>query len=196
MHQNEFRLVAQGLLSKYDGTPLLSRWQEAISFGAGLEATDYWIRDSGNIVNIVWLNSDGIRDITMVYGVRVPADIVDDEESSPAEELNFDQEDYEEYDYVEEGYEESHPEDTYHAPTESMFNFMPLRSINSIEVREGQHVAFRMGIGATGDKLVHLIPNVGAGNIGHLYWVADSPSEAAELEHFLNSVLSAYISTF
>ena len=185
MHENEFRLVAQGLLNKYDGTPLLSRWQEAISFGAGLEATDFWIRDSGNIVNIVWLNSDGIRDITMIYGLSVPADIVDEEESSTDVELDFD----------EEGHDESDSQDSNDVPTESMFNFMPLRSINSVEVREGQHVALRMGIGASGNKLVHLIPNVGAGNIGHLYWVADSPSEAAELEHFLTSVLSAYLST-
>jgi hypothetical protein len=91
--------------------------------------------------------------------------------------------------------EEGDIEDLEEVVTESMFNFMPLRSINSIEVREGQHIAFRMGIGATGNKLVHLIPNVGAGNIGHLYWVADSPSETEELERFLTSVLSAYTSS-
>ena len=190
MHEDEFRLVAQGLLNKYDGTPLLSRWQEAISFGAGLEATDFWIRDSGNIVNIVWLNSDGIRDITMIYGLSVPADIVDEEESSTDEELAVDEEGHDE-----EEHDESDSEDSYDVSTESMFNFMPLISINSVEVREGQHIAFQMGIGASGNKLVHLIPNVGAGNIGHLYWVADSPSEAEELEHFLSSVLSVYVST-
>jgi hypothetical protein len=180
LHENEFRLVAQGILNKYDGTPLLSRWQEAVSFGTGLEATDYWIRDSGGIVNIVWLNSDGIRDITMIHQQGILED-------SGEEELGSDEADGEGASIDEEG--------SYEVPTESMFNFMPLRSINSVEVREGQHIAFRMGIGASGNKLVHLIPNVGAGNIGHLYWVADSPSEAEELEHFLNSVLSAYISS-
>ena len=183
LQENEFRLVAQGLLNKYDGTALLARWQEAISFGVGIEAADYWIRDSGGIVNIVWLNSDGIRDITMVYQQDMSDASAEVEESLVDEEDEGNDE------------EEGDIEDLEEVVTESMFNFMPLRSINSIEVREGQHIAFRMGIGATGNKLVHLIPNVGAGNIGHLYWVADSPSETEELERFLTSVLSAYTSS-
>ena len=65
MQDADFQLNIQSLLSKYDGTPLQSRWQEAISFGSGFAASDYWIRDSDDVVNIVWLNSDGIRDIGM-----------------------------------------------------------------------------------------------------------------------------------
>ena len=188
MQDNDFILVAQQLLSKYDGTPLLSRWQEAITFGAGVDATDYWSRDSGDIVNIVWLNSDGIRDITMI----LRSALSNDEESETEEE---EPESHEE-DYDREVLEETDSEGIDDAHLESMFNFIPLRSINSIEVREGRSIASRMGIGATGDKLVHVIPNVGAANMGHLYWVANSSSEAEELGHFVKSVLTAYINAF
>lgn len=190
MHEREFRLVVQGLLGKYDGTPLLSRWQEAISFGAGIEATDYWIRDSGHIMNIVWLNHDGIRDITMVNYPAPVEHLVEDEGLENAEELENDEE---EIAADEEGSENDDEEETDRSSTESMFNFILLRNISSIEVREGDNIAFRMGIGASGSKLVHVIPNGGTGNIGHLYWVADSPTEGDELEHFLTSVLSAYL---
>ena len=50
---------------KYDGTPLWDRWEETTCFGAGQEATDYWIRDSDGLVNVVWINGDGIRDIAL-----------------------------------------------------------------------------------------------------------------------------------
>jgi hypothetical protein len=78
----DFQLVVQALLSKYDGTPLQPRWQEAISFGSGLAASDYWVRDSDNAVNIVWLNADGLRDVGMI---RNPAR----GEASPAWETSF-----------------------------------------------------------------------------------------------------------
>ncbi len=52
------------ILIKYKDTPLVSRWQEAIAFGEGEKASSYWIRDTEDVVNIVWLNKNGIRDIT------------------------------------------------------------------------------------------------------------------------------------
>ncbi len=173
MYKREFRSVVQDLLKKYDRTPLLARWREAISFGAGMEETAYWIRDSGNVTNIVWLNPDGIRDITLVR-YSVPAEELSDKGKGSEEDSQIDTE---------------NPDST-----ESMFNFIPLRNISSVEVREAPNVAFQMGLGVSGDKLVHVIPNSGgSSNTGDLYWVASSQSENQELEHFLNSVLSAYL---
>jgi len=59
-----FESLVKTILDKYKSTTLSNRWQEAISFGAGAQANAFWIRDSADVVNIVWLNSDGIRDIT------------------------------------------------------------------------------------------------------------------------------------
>lgn len=56
------------ILEKYRTTPLVERWREAISFGSGVHASAYWIRDSADAVNVVWIASDGIRDITLVPG--------------------------------------------------------------------------------------------------------------------------------
>ena len=82
MQDTDFQLVMQALLNKYDGTPLQSRWQEAISFGSGLVASDYWIRDSADVVNVVWLNADGVRDVGMIR-------YVDREDVSPVWETSF-----------------------------------------------------------------------------------------------------------
>ena len=81
MRDSEFRVITRSLLGKYEGTPLVNRWQEAISFGAGLSASDYWIRDSGGAVNIVWLNPDGIRDVAMTWDEEVLTDTPDYETS-------------------------------------------------------------------------------------------------------------------
>lgn len=54
----------QELLSKYANTPLVERWKDATSFGAGEHADAYFIRDAPDSVNVIWLNTDGIRDIT------------------------------------------------------------------------------------------------------------------------------------
>lgn len=77
MENADFQIAVQSLLNKYDGTTLQLRWQEAISFGSGSTISDYWIRDSDNAVNIVWLNSDGIRDVGMIdYVPRESASLV------------------------------------------------------------------------------------------------------------------------
>jgi hypothetical protein len=59
-----FEQEVKAILAKYKDEVLAERWQEAIAFGEGMKARSYWIRDSEDVVNIVWLNSDGIRDIT------------------------------------------------------------------------------------------------------------------------------------
>jgi hypothetical protein len=161
MGEREFRLVVQGLLNRYDGTPLLDRWQEATSFGAGKEAADYWIRDTGGVTNIVWLNSDGVRDVTMIH----------DQEGDAAGNGDDD------------GVPESFPE--------SMFNFLPLRNISTIEIRAGTDIARQMGLTVSGDKLVRIIPK--SANAGQLYWVAGTPTESQDLDRFAKSVFSAYV---
>jgi hypothetical protein len=59
----DFKRIAMQILNKYPSSDLSKRWQEAVSFGEKDIAQSYWIRDSEDVVNIVWLNSDGIRDI-------------------------------------------------------------------------------------------------------------------------------------
>ena len=173
MSDREFILLVQRLLGKYDGTPLLSRWQEAISFGASREAVDFWIRDTGGVTNVVWLNSDGIRDIALVQLPAVHEEI--HEPDNEEEEIRIGQN------------EEAEGFLSY----ESMFNFLPLRSISTIEVREGPNIAIQMGLRVSGNKLVHVIPNTAG--LGQLFWVADSPSENEDLDRFAKSVLSAYV---
>ena len=79
-------------------------------------------------------------------------------------------------DNAEEYNEENECAGSFAVPTESKFDCMSLRSINSSEGREDERVIIRIWIGATGNKLVHVILNVGAGNIAQLDWVADSTS--------------------
>lgn len=64
MSSTAFETRAKALLQVYKGTALQERWAEATSFGAAKQAKAFWIRDSEDVVNIVWLNEDGIRDIT------------------------------------------------------------------------------------------------------------------------------------
>ena len=61
-----FRSTVETLLGRYEESALIDRWDEAISFGARSEANAFWIRESEDVVNIVWLNRDGIRDITFL----------------------------------------------------------------------------------------------------------------------------------
>lgn len=181
MYDTEFRLIVQRLLGKYDGTPLQARWQEAISFGAGIAASDYWIRDSDNVVNIVWLNSDGIRDVAMVI---MPV---------PSEQL-WDADDEDEEEYHDEGEDDDDDGDYQDLIEyrEAMFNFVPLKSIASFEVREGNGIARQYGLAVSGDKLVNVILNT---SVGHLYWVANSGDEIEHLDRFFQSVLTAYLHT-
>lgn len=66
MSSAAFKRKVKTILQAYEGTALQKRWAEAISFGAADQAKAFWIRDSEDVVNIVWLNDDGIRDITLL----------------------------------------------------------------------------------------------------------------------------------
>ena len=125
MNRTFLRLL-KPILSKYSETTLAARWREATSFGAGSDFLAFWVRDSGYVVNIVWLNSDGIRDITLLMY---------------AEEAQTDNE----------GANGEVPEHAHY--NESMFNFLPLSNIIAFEVREGPNVAHQFGLGVNGKKL-------------------------------------------
>ena len=64
MSNKKFEEVAEAILTKYETVSLRKRWEEATSFGTRASAIAYWIRDSEDVVNIVWLSPNSIRDIT------------------------------------------------------------------------------------------------------------------------------------
>ena len=64
MNNTKFIKVVERVLAKYQDTPLRDRWEEAVSFGTQANAVAYWVRDSEDVVNIVWLSPNSIRDIT------------------------------------------------------------------------------------------------------------------------------------
>jgi hypothetical protein len=139
-----FEQATKLTLAKYKGTPLVMRWEEAIAFGEGIKAHSYWIRDSKDLVNIVWLNSDGIRDITL---------------------------------------------DT--LSSESMFNFVPLKSIRTIEVRHKENIAKQL-LKVEGSYVIHVIIT---GTSGDIWWVAENDESQLRLESFLTTVFESYSKT-
>jgi|GEM_PF-5373654 len=149
MPRLSFARIAQDLLSRHQATSLYDRWKEAISFGEGAKATHFYVHEATDVVNIIWLNGDGIRDITFL-----PKN-------------------------------EEEPE-----PAQAMFNFVPLTSIVTLEVREAPNIA-QLLIGVDGDIIVQVI--VPSSPIGQLYWVALGQQETAELKRFLTAVLSAMV---
>ena len=103
----------------------------------------FWVRDTSDAVNIVWLNNDGIRDITYL-------------------------------------------------PTtgESMFNFIRLDNIATFELREGENVAAKLGIGVSGILVVLVLPRAPR---GETFWVTSTEEEAQALRRFYAAVLQAYV---
>lgn len=136
-----FERATKSILAKYKDTALVMMWQEAIAFGEGIKANSYWIRDSEDVVNIVWLNFDGIRDITL------------------------------------------------HTPSrESMFNFVPLKSIVTVEIRDQENIAKQL-LDVEGNYAVHVIIT---GTRGDIWWVAENEESKQQLNSFLTSVLESY----
>ena len=68
-----FLEIAERLIGKYNDVRLLSRWKEAISFATRSTVLSYWIRDTHDVVNIVWLTTDGIRDVAWFLGDFPPS---------------------------------------------------------------------------------------------------------------------------
>jgi len=138
----EFEKVVEVILTKYAETPLRKRWEEAISFGTGAGALAHWIRDSEDVVNIVWLSPTSIRDVTWVPTLN-----------------------------------------------QAIFNFLPLRNITSIEVREGADIGKLFKYGVKGNLMVRMLC---IRDTGDLAWIADGELQARELKVFLSKVLEAH----
>ena len=143
MSNKEFKEVVEAILIKYETTSLRKRWEEAISFGTGASAIAYWVRDSEDVVNIVWLSPSGIRDITWFPQVN-----------------------------------------------QSVFNFLPLRSIAAFEVREGPEIAKRFGYPVKGNLLIRVFC---VENRGNLAWVSDTKQQERNLRAFTHHAFTAYV---
>lgn len=59
-----FREKVKGILSRHQDSTLISRWEEAAPSETDSEPLAFWIRESDDLVNIVWLGECEIRDIT------------------------------------------------------------------------------------------------------------------------------------
>lgn len=59
-----FKEVVSSLLDRYRNTSLPMRYKEGIMPTPNLEPSAYWIRESSDLVNIVWLTDSDVRDIT------------------------------------------------------------------------------------------------------------------------------------
>lgn len=143
MDTDKFERSVNGVLAKYEDTPLRARWEEATSFGERAEALAFWIRDSEDVVNIVWLCLDGIRDITWLP------------------QLNH-----------------------------SIFNFLPLPSIVTIEVREGAGIAKALGYDVNGDFIVRVFHTMKEATLG---WIAETTKQKRDLRAFLSNVFTSYL---
>jgi len=59
-----FRDVAEQILNRYQQTSFINRWNEAIATDQDSKPLAFWTRESDDIVNIVWLTRNHIKDIT------------------------------------------------------------------------------------------------------------------------------------
>lgn len=62
--QTGFRAVVGPILDRYRETSLISRWKEATVSDPDPKPLAFWIRESDDLVNMVWLMRHEIRDIT------------------------------------------------------------------------------------------------------------------------------------
>lgn len=62
--QITFNEVLEKMRNRYRDTSLPHRLKEAIMLTPDLETSAYWVRESDDIVNIVWLTDNDVRDIT------------------------------------------------------------------------------------------------------------------------------------
>lgn len=146
MNTDKFEKLVNAVLTKYEDTSLRAKWEDATSFGEQAKALSYWIRDSKDVVNIVWLCLDGIRDITW-----------------------------------------------FPSPNQSIFNFLPLSSIITVEVRESANVARVLGYDVKGDLAVQVFN--AATKETTLVWVAATKTQKRNLRAFLSNVLTAYLNS-
>ncbi len=61
-----FQTAVDKLISRHPETPLANRWAEAQSTEPSPTPAAYWIRESEDLINVVWLTTRGIGDITWI----------------------------------------------------------------------------------------------------------------------------------
>lgn len=62
--ETSFRNVVEAIQSRYSQTPLIQRWKEATSSDPDPKPLAFWMRESNDLVNIVWVTRRDIKDIT------------------------------------------------------------------------------------------------------------------------------------
>lgn len=62
--EKSFRTLVEPILNRYPYTSLMARWEEATSSDPDPKPLAFWIRETADLVNIVWLMRHDVRDIT------------------------------------------------------------------------------------------------------------------------------------
>ncbi len=62
--QTSFRELVKTMQDRYHDTSLLTRLKEATMSNPNLEPLAVWVRETSDLVNIVWLTDSDIKDVT------------------------------------------------------------------------------------------------------------------------------------
>ena len=62
--RKSFLKVVEAVLNRHRNTPVVARWEESKPSDEAFEPVAFWIRESADLVNIVWLTGQNIRDIS------------------------------------------------------------------------------------------------------------------------------------
>ena len=66
--EQNFEQIVAGILNRHPNSPLAERWGEARASDPSPVPIAFWIRESEDLVNVVWLTQQDIRDITWLPG--------------------------------------------------------------------------------------------------------------------------------
>jgi hypothetical protein len=142
LNKKDFKSTVEAILAKRNIAALDKMWKQAISFEPEVSIIAYWIRDSDDVINIVWLTPLDIRDVSW-----------------------------------------------FPDPDQSVFNYVPLRSILSFEVRRMENVVHYFGYTIKGNMLITAYCQANSPN---LLWAADTEKQTKELESFFLHVFASY----
>ena len=74
--QMSFKDLAEQILKKYPDTSLPMRWKEATISDPDPKPSAFWVRESNDLLNIVWLTDSDVRDITWFPDIKVSTLII------------------------------------------------------------------------------------------------------------------------
>jgi len=69
--KTSFRAIVETILERYRQTSLVGRWKEATLSEPEPKPLAFWIRESNDLVNIVWLTQHDIRDISWFPQIKM-----------------------------------------------------------------------------------------------------------------------------